>query len=70
MAETRIVTMIVSNMPDAPEPILPSSSVGCVAPVASMMTAPEKMPVSSTTNTLMPATPPMSTSRYGSVCSR
>ena len=70
MAETRIVTMIVSNIPDAPEPMFPSSSVGCTAPVASMMMVPEKMPVSSTRNTLMPATPPTSTSRYGTVCSR
>ena len=36
MAETRIVTMIVSNIPDAPEPMFPSSSVGCTAPVASI----------------------------------
>ena len=63
MAETRMATMVVSNMPAAPLPMLDRRAVAGMAPVASMMIAPETMPISSTTKTLMPAMPPESTSR-------
>ena len=62
MEETRIVTRIVSNMPEAPLPMLPRSAIASTVPVASVMTMPEKMPMSRTTNTFQPMIPPMRTS--------
>ena len=62
IAETRMVTIMVSNMPDAPLPMLPSMDMGSTVPVARVMIIPEKIPTSSTTNTLIPAMPPASTS--------
>ena len=63
MALTSTATMVVSNMPAAPEPMFARRSVGTVAPVATMMNEPDTMPSSSTTNTLMPTMPPTSTIR-------
>ena len=63
MALTSRATMVVSNMPAAPVPMFARRSVGAVAPVATMMTEPDAMPKSSTTNTLMPTMPPTSTMR-------
>ena len=63
IAETRIATMAVSNIPETPLPMLASISVAAVAPVASIITAPQTIPIISTTNTLIPAIPPASTSR-------
>ena len=68
MAETRMATIDVSNMPAAPLPMFSSSALTAstpvcpVAPVASTITDPDTMPMSSTTNTLMPMMPPTSTS--------
>ena len=67
MAETRMATIDVSNMPAAPLPMFSSNALTAstpvcpVAPVASTITAPDTMPMSSTTNTLMPMMPPTST---------
>ena len=61
MAATRIATIQVSNMPETPEPIFASRSVGVVCPPSSMIRAPEAMPVRSTTNTLIPMIPPIRT---------
>ena len=63
MALTSRATIVVSNMPAAPVPMLASRSVAAVAPVATMMMEPDRMPSSSTTNTFTPAMPPMSTMR-------
>ena len=63
MAATRIATMVVSNIPVAPEPMLASSPLAAISPVASMITEPETMPINRTTKTLIPMIPPMSTSR-------
>ena len=65
MAETRMATIVVSNMPAAPVPMLVSRSVAAVAPVATMIMAPERMPRSKTMKTLMPIMPPAKTIRYG-----
>ena len=62
MADTRTVTMMVSNIPEAPEPMLPSRPIKSMVPVGSTMAMPATMPTSSTTNTFSPAMPPMSTS--------
>ena len=62
MAATRIATIQVSNMPETPEPIFASRSVGVVCPPSSMISAPEAIPVRSTTNTLIPMIPPIRTS--------
>ena len=61
MAETRMATMVVSNMPSAPVPMFFSRLVAAISPVASMMMEPERMPMSSTTKTLMPMMPPART---------
>ena len=61
MALTNTATIVVSNIPAAPDPILARRSVAGVAPVAIMMIEPETMPRSKTTNTLMPTIPPTST---------
>ena len=58
-----MATMVVSNIPAAPEPMLASRSVAAVAPVASMMMEPETMPRRRTTKTFTPMMPPMRTSR-------
>ena len=65
MALTSTATIVVSNMPAAPEPMLARRSVAAVAPVATMMREPERMPSKSTTNTFTPTMPPTSTIRYG-----
>ena len=65
MALTSTATIVVSNMPAAPEPMLASRSVAAVAPVATMMREPERMPSRSTTNTFTPTMPPTSTMRHG-----
>ena len=62
MAETRTVTIMVSNIPAAPEPMLLSRSITPTVPVGSTMAAPAAIPASSTINTFKPATPPMRTS--------
>ena len=51
IAETRIATMQVSNIPEVPDPMLESISHGVVCPVPSMISAPETMPVKSTRKT-------------------
>ena len=61
MAETRIVTMMVSNIPSAPSFMLPSSSMKVTVPVGSTMATPDTIPISSTRNTLSPEIPPIST---------
>ena len=62
MALTNTATIVVSNIPAAPEfAYSPRRSVAGVAPVAIMMIEPETMPRSKTTNTLMPTIPPTST---------
>ena len=63
MADTSSATIVVSNMPAAPEPMLASRSVAAVAPVATMMIEPDRMPSNSTTNTFTPMMPPTSTMR-------
>ena len=70
IAATRIATIQVSNIPDTPEPIFVRRSTGVICPPASMMIAPETIPVRRTTNTLMPMIPPTSTRTYGSIWSR
>ena len=62
MADTRMVTMTVSNMPEAPLPMPASMVMKSMVPVARVMTAPVTMPTSSTRNTFSPARPPMRTS--------
>ena len=62
---TGALTMLVSNMPLAPEPMLESRSTGAVWPVASIITAPDAMPTSRTRKTFTPAMPPTRTSTYG-----
>ena len=52
-------------MPAAPVPMFPKRSVAATAPSATTMMEPDRMPSSSTTNTLMPRMPPTSTMRYG-----
>ena len=62
MAATKIATMDVSNIPEAPVPIFASNLVASVAPVASIIMEPLTIPIISTTNTLIPTMPPKSTS--------
>ena len=68
IAETKIATIEVSNIPAAPLPMFSSRALTArmpvcpVAPVASAMTAPDTIPMSSTIKTLIPMMPPMSTS--------
>ena len=57
-----MVTIMVSNMPEAPEPMLLSIPMKSMVPVGSTMATPARMPTMSTTNTFRPAMPPMSTS--------
>ena len=47
-----------------------SISYGVTCPIASMITAPDTIPVKSTRKTLNPAIPPTSTSTYGMICVR
>ena len=61
IADTKIATMEVSNIPDTPLPMLASKSVGAVAPVANIITAPLTIPINNTTNTLIPIIPPINT---------
>ena len=61
IADTSMATMLVSNIPDTPEPILPISSYTPTFPVARTITVPDTIPVRSTRNTLKPAIPPIST---------
>lgn len=61
IAATRIATMLVSNIPAAPVPILPSKSVGAIMLVAIMITEPLMTPIISTRNTFSPTMPPIST---------
>ena len=65
IADTKIATIVVSNIPAAPEPIFAKRSVAAVAPVASMITEPVTIPIKRTTNTLIPMIPPTNTSTYG-----
>ena len=70
IAATRIATIQVSNIPLTPEPTFVRSSTGVICPPKSIMNAPETIPVRRTTKTLIPTMPPISTSTYGSTCSR
>ena len=70
MALTSTATIVVSNMPAAPVPMLPSRSVAATAPSATTMIEPDRMPSKSTMNTLMPTMPPTRTMRYGMSSSR
>ena len=65
IAETKIATIVVSNIPAAPEPILVSNAVASVAPVISIMKEPVTIPIKRTTNTLIPMIPPIRTKTYG-----
>ena len=62
MADTRMVTMMVSNMPEAPLPMPASMVMKSMVPVPRVMMMPATMPTSSTRNTFCPASPPMRTS--------
>ena len=65
MAATRMVTIMVSNMPVAPVPMdvnaLTKESVPAATPVSSM----SKMPIVNTRSTFMPVMARMSTTKYG-----
>ena len=63
IAETKIATIVVSNIPDTPPPIFARSIVASVAPVASIITEPLTIPINKTTNTLIPMIPPINTNR-------
>ena len=65
IAATRIATIQVSNIPDTPDPIFFRISTGVVCPPISIINAPDTIPVSNTTNTLIPTIPPINTSTYG-----
>ena len=70
MAATRIATIQVSNIPETPDPIFFRISTGVVCPPISIINAPDTIPVSNTTNTLIPTIPPINTSTYGITCVR
>ena len=61
IAETKTVTTIVSNIPEAPVPIFERSEVKCVLPVKSIMIEPETMPIKRTAKTFTPKIPPIKT---------
>ena len=58
------------NIPDTPDPIFFRISTGVICPPISMINAPDTIPVSNTTNTLIPTIPPINTSTYGITCVR
>ena len=62
IADTRTVTMMVSNIPAAPSFMLFRRPMKSTVPVGSTMAIPATMPTRSTTNTFNPMMPPISTS--------
>ena len=65
ITDTSTATIHVSNIPDAPLPILRSRVSNVTPPITSIITIPEIIPVIRTTKTFTPIIPPASTSTYG-----